>query len=339
MTLSRLSSNRVAPYNIGTLGWDVLTVSASGPNVILSWPAMPSAVNYFVQASGLAPVSVGNVTTYTYTGLTTGQSYNFSVVGVDSAGNFSGSASQKTATPPGWNDATGGTITTVSNYNGTGQTWRVHTFTASSTFTVTNSGSPFSYLVVAGGGGAGGGGGNNAQGFTAGGGGSGGVLTNTNLTMTNIAYTITVGAGGGGGGQNPSGGSPNGANGGNSSIGALISSLGGGSGGQNGASGGSGGGGGWANGTGGGGAGTLGQGTNGNSGGGQSGGGGAGGGAGDGSSVTATGSGRFSTITGSNVEYSARYAAIGGGGGNGTAWNANGAAGNAGRVIIAYRIG
>lgn len=36
--------------------------------------------------------------------------------------------------------ASGGSTSDVSNYNGTGQTWRVHTFTSSSTFTVSLSG-------------------------------------------------------------------------------------------------------------------------------------------------------------------------------------------------------
>lgn len=218
MTLSRLSSNRVAPYNIGTIGWDVLTVTPSGPNVVLSWPAMPSAVNYFVQVTGIAPVSVGNVTTYTYTGLTIGQAYTFSVVGVDASGNFSGSASQKTSTPPGWNNATGGTEATITNYNGTGQTWKTHTFSTSGTANLTVSVGSNPFTILACGGGGGGGGSNNAQ---HGGGGGGGRVGQGSITLPNGVNTVTVGAGGGGGGGNS-----NGAAGGNSTI-SSVSGLGG----------------------------------------------------------------------------------------------------------------
>lgn len=185
MTLSRLSSNRVAPYNISTIGWDVLTVTPVGPNVALSWPAMPNAVNYFVQVSGLAPVSVGNVTSYTYTGLTIGQSYSFSVIGVDSSGSFSGSASAKTATPPGWNAASGGTEATISNYLSTGQTWKTHTFTSSGTLNITNAGLTFSVLLVGGGG--------YGSGNTGAAGGGGEVVENTSMTLTTGSKTITVG--------------------------------------------------------------------------------------------------------------------------------------------------
>ena len=59
----------------------------------------------------------------------------------------------------GWNSATGGTVTDVDDYNGTGQKWRVHTFTSSGTFTVQVADQPFRVLVGGGGGGGAGGGG------------------------------------------------------------------------------------------------------------------------------------------------------------------------------------
>lgn len=54
--------------------------------------------------------------------------------------------------PPQYNAATGGTVADVTNYNGTGETWRVHTFTAGANFVVSNAPKPFKVLSVAGGG-------------------------------------------------------------------------------------------------------------------------------------------------------------------------------------------
>lgn len=52
-----------------------------------------------------------------------------------------------------FNDATGGTIAEISNYNGTGEIWRVHTLTSNGTFDVSSSFEPFRILIVGGGGG------------------------------------------------------------------------------------------------------------------------------------------------------------------------------------------
>ena len=133
--------------------------------------------------------------------------------------------------------ATGGIITTDGDY-------KVHTFTSSSNFIVSNLvlTAPFQYLVVAGGGSGG-----NQHG---GGGGGGGFLTGT-LSLGDATYPITVGAGGAVAGAASS--PPRGTSGSNSVFNS-ITSIGGGAGGayrdhlsggvQNGDSGGSGGGGG-----------------------------------------------------------------------------------------------
>lgn len=134
--------------------------------------------------------------------------------------------------------ATGGTTSDVSNYNGTGQTWRVHSFTSNSTFTVTQSGtsernpgvaSPqitgASYLIV-----GGGFNGNTATGncctpsFRSGGaGGQGGTyILSTSATIPGGANSVTIGAG----------------NGGNTVLGSFTTASGGTSGGAAGASGG-----------------------------------------------------------------------------------------------------
>ena len=80
--------------------------------------------------------------------------------------------------------ATGGTITDVGGY-------RIHTFTSSGTFTVTQSGNVESLIV------AGGGGGGNPSDRTGGGGGAGGLKYTASTAVTAQAYTITVGNGGG----------------------------------------------------------------------------------------------------------------------------------------------
>ena len=92
-----------------------------------------------------------------------------------------------------FNKATGGTVTDVDNYNGTGQTWRVHTFTSGGTFNIEKNAQPFKVLVCGAGqhGGAGtvqdGGGG-------AGGGGHGGkYLHKSSQSLSTGGHAVTVG--------------------------------------------------------------------------------------------------------------------------------------------------
>ena len=80
--------------------------------------------------------------------------------------------------------ATGGTVTDVGGY-------RIHTFTSSGTFTVTQAGNVESLIV------AGGGGGGNVGDRSAGGGGAGGLQYTASTAVTAQAYTVTVGNGGG----------------------------------------------------------------------------------------------------------------------------------------------
>ena len=153
---------------------------------------------------------------------------------------------QSVGTQAGFVSATGGTITTCGNY-------KIHTFTSSGCFVVTNAGNPggsdtVDYLVTAGGGGGGGGDGTHGGG----GGGGGGYRESVPspaawtasplaspggaLPVTATTYPITVGGGGGS------------CSSGSNSIFSTITSAGGGRGGkgyaQAGSSGGSGGGGG-----------------------------------------------------------------------------------------------
>jgi hypothetical protein len=112
-----------------------------------------------------------------------------------------------------WMVATGGTITTDGDF-------KVHTFTASSTFTVTQLGDvgTVEYLVIAGGGG---GAGTNWSG----GGGAGGYRTATGFGVTETGYSITVGGSGAAGASFNRGAS------GTNSVFSSITSTGGGGGG------------------------------------------------------------------------------------------------------------
>lgn len=258
-----------------------------------------------------------------------------------------------------FNLATGGTVATISNYNGTGQIWRTHTYTTvgNSTLTVVSGAQPFRVLVVAGGGGGG------SWNFGNGGGGAGGMITNDSQILSVGSVAVTVG---GGGGVSPA--SAQGAwgrDGGNSVLGSLTAIGGGGGAGpyDAGRSGGSGGGAFLVDGlTGSRGLGTAGQGNNGGgyasiqgSGGYGTGGGGGAGSAG--SSGGTRGSGAFSNISGANVMYaqggagrSSNFNPVpqadnfpGSGGYGGGEWggggDAQGTSGRAGIVIVAYRIG
>ena len=231
--------------------------------------------------------------------------YNFTVVATDAEGQTTSSAFSINASAAVI--ATGGTVTNVGSY-------RIHTFTSSGTFTVTEGGD-VEYLVVAGGGGGGA--------VHGGGGGAGGFRTGSGFSISSGSYPITVGAGGTGGGTNSR------QSGSNSTF-STITSVGGGGGGtytspsssqSNGGDGGSGGGAGGANSPfTNGGAGTPGQGNSGGSVPGNpgsgvicAGGGGAGAAGSNGSPAgpAAGGNGSASSISGSSVTYA------GGGGGGG----------------------
>ena len=96
------------------------------------------------------------------------------------------------ATWPAWNDATGGTITTVDNYGGSGEKWRIHRFDSSGSLDISRATQPFRVLIVGGGGGGGG-----MNGNSHGGGGSGGYWVHNTRSLTVGAHAVTIGAGGG----------------------------------------------------------------------------------------------------------------------------------------------
>ena len=93
-----------------------------------------------------------------------------------------------------WNVASGGTTSDVSNYNGTGQTWRIHRFTGNGALIISASKNPFKLLLVGGGGGAAL---NQAADDEAGGGGGGGVLEVSSANIPTGSFNVVVGNGGG----------------------------------------------------------------------------------------------------------------------------------------------
>ena len=148
-----------------------------------------------------------------------------------------------------FNEATGGTDATITNYNGTNEIWKTHTFTSgTSSLNVIASNMPFRVLVVGGGGGSGpwagsyfgghgGGGGvyeastaldSGTQSVTIGGGGKpngeGAVTPAGESSLTGVSgLTVVVGRGGSGGpgpdGPGPGAGPTNGQNGGGNGYG------------------------------------------------------------------------------------------------------------------------
>ena len=111
------------------------------------------------------------------------------------------------ATWPAWNDATGGTLTEVDDYNGaTGERWRIHRFDSAGSLDVSLALHPFSVLVV--------GGGNDGGGAAAWNwshaGGDGAFIYDAVTALALGSHSVTIG----------------GASNGTSSLGALTSVMG-----------------------------------------------------------------------------------------------------------------
>lgn len=172
-----------------------LTAGATSNRVTLNWsaPALSgdSAVSgYVVTSSPSGSVSVSG-TSASATGLSASTQYTFTVSASNTLG--TGTAGFVSASTSDYNDATGGTTTTVSNYNGSGETWRLHTFSSPGSLVVNRGGDNFRYLVVGGGGGSQQNGplgvGNN--------GGDGGTVITSSAPFSPGTYTVnSIGAGG-----------------------------------------------------------------------------------------------------------------------------------------------
>lgn len=182
-------------------------------------------------------------TSATVTGIPDYLTYIFRVSAKNAVGN--GAASGNSGQALQFNAGSGGTEQTISNYNGTGQTWKVHTFTANSSFTMSRKVTDSSLLVV-GGGGAGSIGvcGTGQMECAGSGGGGGGYYMSTTAQIPVTSHSVTIGGGGGasggaggstvfgtiqtstgapshGGQTGGSGGTPNGITGGNNNSGNV----------------------------------------------------------------------------------------------------------------------
>lgn len=124
------------------------------------------------------------------------------------------------------NNATGGTVVDIPNYNSTGKKWRTHTFTSgTNSFTVLSGAESFRILAVGGGGGGSPGGGDIRSGY--GGGGNGGSVVDSFYTINPSTVSVTVGGGAGHISAGPGTSSLNGNGGSSSSVGSLVSAGGG----------------------------------------------------------------------------------------------------------------
>ena len=173
--------------------WDVLTVTPTAENVNLSWPtAGGNPLSYEISVDDLI-TDIGNVTSYQKTGLTMFQNYEFKVRPVYADSVVGGWSYFKINGPQGWNEATGGSYVDVSNYNGSSQTWRIHTFTSTNVFSITRAYEPFRIFLVGGGNNGGGGG----CCYWGGAGGSGGKVYDQTQNIPTGAFAATVAGAGG----------------------------------------------------------------------------------------------------------------------------------------------
>jgi hypothetical protein len=168
-----------------------LTAIPGDRKVTLRWEESPAGPKSPIVAYTVTGDPAGTCTTAELTcvvrGLKNGVTYSFTVAAENS--NILGPESAPvTATPMVFNAATGGIETT---YVKNGRTYRVHTFTAGSTFTVTSAAQPFSVLVVGGGGGS-----VVAADGTVFPGGGGGIINARRIELPTGTLNVGVGAGG-----------------------------------------------------------------------------------------------------------------------------------------------
>ena len=184
-TLSGVIADETPPAPKG------LTAVPGDGLVTLRWDASPASEDSPITAYTVTGDPAGTCTVKRLTcvirGLTNGVSYSFTVNAENA--NIVGPASKAvSAVPRVFNAATGGTVTT---YTRAGRTYRVHTFTSGSTFTITSAAEPFSVLVVGGGGGS-----TTAPDGTVSVGGGGGIINARRTTLPVGSLNVAVGAGG-----------------------------------------------------------------------------------------------------------------------------------------------
>ena len=176
-------------YKSGAPSQPVLTVDSGTGN--LSWTAATGAagatIGYGVTVFPTGPSVAISGTSGIVTNYSPGITYTFTVWAVNIAG--MGIPSIPKTIDIGFNVATGGTVADISDYLGTGETWRTHTFTSSSTLTVTSASLPFDILLVANGGGGGG-----TRGGAGGGGAGGRVLNSLGVPLSSGDLSVVIGS-------------------------------------------------------------------------------------------------------------------------------------------------
>jgi hypothetical protein len=168
-----------------------LTAVPGDGQVRLTWSASPagkkSPITAYTVTGSPAGTCTGPKLGCVVRGLTNGTTYSFTVNAANA--NIVGPESPAvSATPRVFNVATGGTVTT---YTRGGRTFRVHTFTGSSTLTITSAAQPFRVLVVAGGGGS-----VASPDGTVGLGGGGGIIDARRMALPARTLNVVVGGGG-----------------------------------------------------------------------------------------------------------------------------------------------
>ena len=103
--LSSPASNAVTPITVPGQPTSVVVTAGKG-SVKLTWHAAASnggsaVTHYVVKPSTGSAKTVGNVTSYTFTGLTNGTAYTFTVAATNAAGTGAASAKSKSVTPNG----------------------------------------------------------------------------------------------------------------------------------------------------------------------------------------------------------------------------------------------
>lgn len=180
-------------YSAGAPSRPNLTIDTAGQ---LSWTAATGSagetLGYGISVFPEGPSITISGTSAIVSNYSVGNTYTFTVWGVNVAGR--GVPSIAKSVTIGYNAASGGVETTVADYNGTGETWKVHEFTSNGTLSITSAFQPFNFLLV-GGGGYGGGGSpdNGATSRGGGGGGSGEVDYRTDQILSTGSYPIVVG--------------------------------------------------------------------------------------------------------------------------------------------------
>ena len=189
--LPPIISGSYDPINIGNINltWN----NSLNCSSITAWNIYQAGVLTSISNNPSSPTL-----SYTFSGLTIGQTYNYYIVAVGSNGTMSSESNTISITLPPFYNTTGNYISTYSYINPgyTGVVFNSSNNSQNSTITFNYIINNINVLVVGGGGGGGQTPGNHGTGNAAGGGGGGGGICTSNFNSTVSQYNITVGYGG-----------------------------------------------------------------------------------------------------------------------------------------------